>query len=140
MPDTFAKFIGYLDERKIEPLLTQRLRNAVRPVEFGRGRATIALEPGTDRELASALRLLLRRLYGGEWAVSVVESSDAATVAEMTAASEESERAEVLEHPLVQATLEAFPGATVRAIRSREIAVEPHPVPDDEIIPPLDED
>ena len=136
LPGSFAEFVSYLDTRKIEPLLAQQLRNLVRPVAFSRDGVTIALEPGANRELANGLRVLLGRLYGGEWPVTVADSADTPTVAEMNAAHADAERAEVLEHPLVQATLEAFPGASVRDIRSRNVEFDP----DDAITPPLDED
>ena len=137
LPDSFPAFVAYLEARKIEPLLTARLRNQVRPAGFERGAVTIALEPGADRDLATALRVLLERLYGGGWRVTLTESSDAPTVAEQAAAADAATRAEVMQHPLVQAALDAFPGATVREIRSRDIAVDP-----DEAVeaPPEDED
>ncbi len=135
--DSFPEFIAYLEARKIEPLLTARLRNQVRPAGFERGAVTIALVPGADRDLATSLRVLLERLYGGAWRVMLAESSDAPTVAEQAATADAAARAEVMQHPLVQAALDAFPGASVREIRSREIAVDP-----DEAVeaPPEDED
>lgn len=136
VPESFGGFVAYLEERKIEPLLTARLRTQVRPVAFERGAVTVALEPGADRDLTAAMRVLLERLYGGGWRVTLTESADTPTVAEQMAAAEATARAEVLQHPLVQATLDAFPGASVREIRSREIAVDP----EEAVPPPEDED
>ena len=136
VPGSFAEFVGYLEARKIEPLLTARLRSQVRPVAFRRGEVTVALEPGTDRDLINGLRLLLERLYGAGWKVALAASSDAPTVAEQAAATDRAMRAEVLQHPLVQATLDAFPGASVREIRPRAIAVDPA----EAVPPPEDED
>ncbi len=136
VPESFAEFVRYLDARKIEPLLTARLRNQVRPVSFARGEVVVALDQGADRELAGGMRVLLERLYGGQWQVSVAPSSDAPTFAEQTEAAKQAEHAAALEHPLVQATLETFPGATVRDVRTRDIVI----VADDAIVPPADED
>ncbi|MCA8929967.1 MAG: DNA polymerase III subunit gamma/tau, partial [Alphaproteobacteria bacterium] len=136
LPESFAALVGYLEKRKIEPLLTARLRSQVRPVAFAPGMVTVALVPGADREIVQSLRLLLERLYGNGWRVTLAESSDAATVAEQAEAAEAAEREAVLQHPLVQATLDAFPGASVGAIRSRAIEVDP----DEAVMPPEDED
>jgi DNA polymerase III subunit gamma/tau len=136
IPQNFRDFVRYLELRKIEPLLTARLRNQVRPVAFAKGEVTIALVQGGDRELAGGIRVLLERLCGGQWRVNIAPSSDAQTVAELAEATKQADHAAALEHPLVQAALEAFPGATVRDVRTRDIVIEA----DDAIIPPVDED
>ncbi len=136
VPASFAEFVRYLDARKIEPLLTAKLRSQVRPVAFETGEVTVALVQGADRELAGGLRVLLERLYGGQWRVTLAPSSDSPTVAEQAEARKQADRAAALEHPLVQAALEAFPGSTVRDVRTKDIVIEA----DDSFIPSLDED
>lgn len=135
-PASFADFVRYLDARKIEPLLTAKLRSQVRPVAFETGAVTVALVHGADRELAGSLRVLLERLYGGQWRVALAPSSDSPTVAEQAEARKQADRAAALEHPLVQAALEAFPGSTVRDVRTKDIVIEA----DDSVIPTIDED
>jgi DNA polymerase-3 subunit gamma/tau len=136
VPESFPAFVRYLDSRKIEPLLTAKLRTLVRPVAFETGSVTVALVQGADRELAGSMRILLERLYGGQWGVTIAPSSDAPTVAELTEVRKQAERAEALEHPLVQAALDAFPGSTVRDVRTKKIVIEA----DDSVIPTVDED
>jgi DNA polymerase-3 subunit gamma/tau len=51
--------------------------------------------------------------------VSVVGSGGGATLAETRAEEEDALRAAALAHPLVQAALKAFPGATLTAVRRR---------------------
>ena len=116
-PADFAAFVALLEERRIEPLLTTKLRTQVRPVSFAPGWVEVALKPGADSELLGLLRPVLQRLFGGEWQVSRAASSDAPTLAEQRKAEQAAERDAVLTHPLVQATLEAFPGATVGTVR-----------------------
>jgi DNA polymerase-3 subunit gamma/tau len=122
VPRGFRELVTMLEQRKIEPLLTARLRTQVRPVSFETGAVTLALEPGADPEILGGLRLLLNRLFGGEWQVSRAASADSQTLAEAAAAEEAAEREAVMAHPLVQAALDAFPGAKVADIKHRPIA------------------
>ena len=139
LPATFRDFVQLLERRKIEPLLTARLRTQVRPAAFAMGSVTLALEPGTDPDLLGGLRTLLNRLFGGDWAVNRVPSADSQTVAEAVKGEEAAEREAILTHPLVQAALDTFPGATVGPIRHRPI-IDPDdwtatiPPPPDEAI------
>ena len=121
-PSGFRELVQLLERRKIEPLLTARLRTQVRPAEFALGTITLALEPGTDPNLLGSLRNLMNRLFGGEWSVNSVPSADSQTIAEAGKGEEAAERDAVLSHPLVQAALDAFPGATVGDIRHRPLA------------------
>lgn len=134
--DSFQGFVAYLEDRKIEPILTAKLRNHVRPISFSPGHIELALAPSADADLVGALRTLLQRLYGKPWQVEVVSSADTKTLAEAETDAREAARLEVLHHPMVQATLEAFPGAEVREIRQRPLA----PEPSDTITPAVDED
>ncbi len=137
VPSGFREFVTMLEQRKIEPLLTARLRTQVRPVSFETGAVALALEPGADPEILNGLRNLLNRLFGSDWSVTRAALADSQTVAEATAAEETAERDALMAHPLVQAALDTFPGATVGHIRHRPIAD-----PDDwtaTIPPPPDE-
>lgn len=137
LPSGFREFVTMLEQRKIEPLLTARLRTQVRPVGFAAGAVTLALEPGAEPEILNGLRNLLNRLYDQEWSVARADSADSPTIAEAAAAEETAERDALMAHPLVQAALDTFPGAKVGDIRHRPIAD-----PDDwtaTIPPPPDE-
>jgi len=124
-PDSFRALVTMLEQRRVEPLLTARLRTQVRPVRFETGTVELALEPGADPDLLAALRTLLHRLYDGEWSVSLVGSSDHPTLAEEAAAEEAATREAVMAHPLVQAAMETFPGAKVGEIRRHAIEAAP---------------
>jgi DNA polymerase-3 subunit gamma/tau len=77
--------------------------------------------------------------------VSVSSEAGEPTLAEQDAAAAAQQRGEVMAHPLVQAVLATFPGATIEAVHDRsrpapEAAVAPAaPIDDAEIIPPPDE-
>ena len=138
VPVGFREFVTLLEQRRIEPLLTARLRTQLRPVSFETGQVVVALEPGADRDITGLLRVLMQRLFGGEWSVQTVASSDSSTIAELEAAEKEAEQAAVLAHPLVQATLDAFPGATVKPVR--KLALELAPDDWTATVPPADGD
>jgi DNA polymerase-3 subunit gamma/tau len=58
------------------------------------------------------------------WGVAVVGTGGAATIAEVREALRGDLRARALAHPMVQAVLQAFPGAEVRDVRPAD-ALEP---------------
>jgi DNA polymerase III subunit gamma/tau len=57
---------------------------------------------------------------GGRWAVSVVSSGGAPTIAEARDAALAEVRSDAAGNPLVQAILAAFPGARISDVRSPE--------------------
>ena len=57
------------------------------------------------------------------WGVSVVSDGGGRTIAEERDAEQEALRQEARNNPLVQAVLEAFPGARVAEVRTAETAV-----------------
>ena len=72
------------------------------------------------RTLAGTLGGLLKDWTGRRWMVSVSDSEAAQpTLAEQRQAAEAAEREEVLQHPLVQAALETFPGAELLEVRQK---------------------
>ncbi len=76
----------------------------------------------------------LQAWTGARWGVSVVGAGGGATLAEVGAARRGDLMRRAEAHPLVQAVLAAFPGATIRDVRPPE-AVAPGAPP-----PPEDED
>ncbi|MGY9054232.1 MAG: DNA polymerase III subunit gamma/tau [Alphaproteobacteria bacterium] len=138
VPSGYREFVTLLEQRRIEPILAARLRTQVRPVSFETGAVTLALEPGTDRDLPGLLRTFLQRLFGGEWSVQTAASSDSQTIAELLEAEVKAEQEAVLAHPLVQATLDTFPGATVGPLR--KLALEPAPDDWTALVPPIEDE
>ncbi|MBZ8118673.1 DNA polymerase III subunit gamma/tau [Roseovarius sp. LXJ103] len=93
-----------------------------------------AYQPGriefvpTDRapaDLAHRLGAALQRWTGNRWAVTLVNEGGDETIAEMRDADALALKAEATEHPLVQAVMQAFPGAKILQIRTqKDIATE----------------
>jgi DNA polymerase-3 subunit gamma/tau len=92
----------------------------VRLVAYRPGRIEFEPAPGAPADLSQRLGAALQRWTGARWAVSVVSSGGAPTIDESEAAAFDDLKAQAADHPLVQAVLEAFPGAEITAIRTPE--------------------
>ncbi len=123
-PESFAAIVTLLGERR-EAILQAHLKNNVHLVRFEPGRLEFRPDEHAPRNLANRLGALLSEWTGRRWVVAISSEPGEPTLAEQEAATDRRERAEVTAHPLVQAALAAFPGATIEAIRDLSAAVEP---------------
>ena len=122
-PD-FDSVLDLIRRMRDMPLLIA-VENHLRLARYSPGR--IEFEPTADapRDLAARLAERLRGWTGGQrWAVSVVNSGGAATVAERRAEIEAEAMARARTHPTVQAVLAAFPAA--RLLTARPVAPAPN--------------
>jgi DNA polymerase-3 subunit gamma/tau len=94
------------------------------------------VEPEAPSDLAMKVSRLLSEWTGAQWLVSLSSEPGAATLREAREAHEAERLGVAISHPLVQAALSAFPGATVEAVHDRE----PLPVAADELTDFLDDD
>jgi DNA polymerase-3 subunit gamma/tau len=102
---------------KREPLLHAHLMGEVHLVRFEPGH--IEYNPGANApaDLANQVSLKLGQWTGSSWLVSVSKQDGAPTLRQQMDAAEAARRGAAISHPLVQAALDAFPGATVEAVR-----------------------
>ena len=101
-----------------EPLLHAHLLHAVHLVRFvpnpdGSGLIELRPEPSAPRELAAQLAALLLRATGARWTVALSRADGEPTLAEQGRAAGEARKDQAALHPLVQAIMDAFPGATI---------------------------
>src|SRR5207245_4301226 len=75
-------------------------------------------------DLANRLGQLLTEWTGSRWLIAISEAEGEPTLREQEERRERDLRNKVTSHPLVQAMLETFPGATIAAVRERFAAVE----------------
>ncbi len=101
----------------VKPLLHAHLLHDVHPVRLAAGRVEIRTRPSAPRDLAAQLTTLLAEGTGSRWTVSISNEAGEATLAEQGRSAETGRRATAEAHPLVQAILAAFPGATIEAVR-----------------------
>jgi DNA polymerase-3 subunit gamma/tau len=132
VPQSFAEVVALFDERR-EAVLRSHLWSHLHLVRFEPGRIEFRPAEGAPRDLANRLGELLREWTGIRWMIAVSEAEGAPTLREQEDGRDRDLRNEVASHPLVQAVFEAFPGATITAVRERFTAAEPEmdePSPD----------
>jgi DNA polymerase-3 subunit gamma/tau len=101
----------------VQPLLHAHLLHDVHPVRLAPGRVEIRPRPAAPRDLAAQLAALLAERTGARWTVTVSNEEGGPTLAEQARSAETDRREAARSHPLVQAILAAFPGATIEAVR-----------------------
>jgi DNA polymerase-3 subunit gamma/tau len=124
MPQSFAEVIALFDKRR-EALLRSHLWSDVHLVHFEPGRIEVRPTSGAPRDLTNRLGQLLSEWTGSRWLIAVSEAEGEPTLREQEDGRQRDLRNEVTSHPLVQAVLETFPGATIAAVRERFVAAEP---------------
>ncbi len=107
-----------------EPLLHGNLLHAVHLVRFapnpdGSGLIELRPEPSAPRGLAAQLAALLLRATGARWTVALSRAEGDPTLAEQGRAAGDARKSQASLHPLVQAILDAFPGAVIGPVSDR---------------------
>ncbi|WP_222874188.1 hypothetical protein [Hankyongella ginsenosidimutans] len=102
-----------------EGLLAKALRDDVNLVRFQPGHIELRLGERAPRDLPTRLARLLEAETGGRWLVSLAQVGGEPTLREQAAATAAALRETVLRDPLVEATLQAFPGAELVSVAAR---------------------
>jgi DNA polymerase III subunit gamma/tau len=119
MPQSFAEVVALFDKRR-EAVIRSHLREHVHLVAFEPGSIEFRPDAGAPGNLANRISQLLGEWTGERWLVARSEVAPGEpTLREQEERRERDLRNEVVQHPLVQAVLEIFPGATIAAVRDR---------------------
>jgi len=118
MPQTFAETVALFEKHR-EAITAAQLRAQVHLVAFETGKIEFRPADGAPRDLASRLGRKLGEWTGARWVVAVSQDEGAPTLEEQQRARVSELESEVARHPLVRAVLDAFPGATIAAVRER---------------------
>ena len=121
MPRNFEELMALFDRRR-EAVLRSHLATNLHLVRFEHGRIECRLAPGAPANLTNRLGQLLSEWTGARWLVAISDEEGQPTLRQQKEAHEHELRNEVASHPLVQAVLETFPGATIAAVRERYAA------------------
>ena len=115
-PTTFREVVALASGTK--PMLHAHLVHSVHLVKFTQG--LIELRPRTDapRDMAAQLTELLQDKTGARWTIALSNAEGEPTLAEQGRSADADRRATARSHPLVQAILQAFPGAVIEAVRN----------------------
>lgn len=115
-PQSFEAVVALFGARR-EMLLRTQLAANVHLVHFEPGRLEFRPTPAAPRDLASRVGDLLSQWTGRRWVVSIASAGGAPTLHEQARATEGERREAAAGHPLIRAVLDAFPGATIQAVR-----------------------
>lgn len=109
--------IAALAEAQDEMLLAARIRTHLRLVSIQPGSLEVALTEKAPETLAGDLAKHLSVWTNRRWLVSVSDGPAGKTLVEERAEQADMLKAEIMEAPLVQSILTAFPGAEIEAIK-----------------------
>jgi DNA polymerase-3 subunit gamma/tau len=124
MPQSFAEVVALFDRRR-EAVIRSHLREHLHLIAFEPGRIEFRPAEGAPLNLANRISQLLGEWTGQRWLVARSEAAPGEpTLREQEERRERDMRNEVERHPLVQAVLETFPGATIAAVRERFSSAE----------------
>jgi DNA polymerase-3 subunit gamma/tau len=143
-PASFAAVVALCAAHR-EGILHTHLLNDVHLVSFEAGRIELRPTPRAPANLPNRIAACLNEWTGSRWLISVSGDLGAPTLKEQAQAIDAEMRRRAAEHPVVKAVLDAFPGATIDAVRDLkttasqdesaengdEAAVEPT-IPEDE--------
>jgi len=116
-PRSWAEAVRLFADNR-EAILHAQLERSVHLVSFEPGHIEIRPEADAPRDLANRMGSLLSGWTGRRWVISVSDAEGEPTLRLQRVLREEGERHEAARHPLVQAVLQAFPGATIEAVRA----------------------
>jgi len=111
--------IAALAAARREATLAAHITSRVHLVRIEQGLLEIRPDEDAPRDLCPRIAALLSEATGRRWTVAVSAEAGAPTLAELERAEAARIRLSVEREPLVRAILEAFPGATIEAIRAR---------------------
>ncbi len=98
-------------------MLHAHLVHSTHLVRFAPGRLELRVRPEVPRDFAAQLGNLLQETTGARWAIALSNAEGEPTLADQGRAADASRRDLARSHPLVQAVLAAFPGATIEEVR-----------------------
>jgi DNA polymerase-3 subunit gamma/tau len=128
---SFEQIVAMFEERR-EGILHATLVHHVHLVRFESGHIALRTEPEAPSDLATRVSKFLSEWTGDQWLVSLSEEAGDPTIREQLDDKEAARRGRATAHPLVQAALEAFPGATVEAVTERVPEEFPDSVDEDD--------
>ncbi len=125
-PQSFEALVTAVAKMR-EGMLHGHLLNDVHLVHFEPGRIEIRPGSGAPANLANRLGTLLTERTGRRWVIAISSEAGQPTLHDQAKAEDQRQRREASAHPLVQAVMKNFPGASIEAVR--QLKPEPAPAP-----------
>ena len=114
---TFEHVLELIRHNRDVKLLVE-VETSLQLAAYRPGRIEFVPTDAAPRDLAQRLGAKLQLWTGNRWAVTIVNSGGAPTIASLRDAKDNAMRAQAEEHPLMQAVLAQFPQAKIVAIRT----------------------
>ncbi len=114
---TFEHVLELIRHNRDVKLLVE-VETSLQLAAYQPGRIEFCPTDAAPRDLAQRLGAKLQLWTGNRWAVSVVNTGGAPTIAALRDAKDDALRADAQAHPLMQAVLAQFPQARITAIRT----------------------
>ncbi|HUW79825.1 MAG TPA: DNA polymerase III subunit gamma/tau [Acidocella sp.] len=124
---------------KRDVMLYAHLRQSVHLVRFAPPVIELRLEPHAPRDLSAKLAALLEAETHRRWTIALSNEQGEPTIDQAEGVAEAHVRETATNHPLVQAILEAFPGAKIEKLHAEEQKAEPELPADWAALAPPDE-
>jgi len=133
---SYEEVVAQFAERR-EGILHAALSSQVHLVSFQPGHISVRAKEKAPPDLATRVSRLLTDWTGTQWLVSLSAEAGETTICEQRETHDANRLGVAISHPLVQAALSAFPGATVEAVHDRETEfleniVDPNSAEDDD--------
>jgi DNA polymerase-3 subunit gamma/tau len=110
-----------------DALLASQIAGAVHLIRLEPPLLEFRPAEGAPRDLSARIAALLSEATGARWTVAIGQAVGRPTLAAEDAARAANTRATVLNHPLVQAIMQTFPGATLETVHAASDAGPPPP-------------
>ncbi|WP_374313731.1 DNA polymerase III subunit gamma/tau [Dongia sp.] len=123
-PRSFDDIVA-LFRAKREAILLTHLLSDVHLVHFEPGRLEFRPSERAPGNLANRIASCLLEWTGKRWLVSLSNAAGEATLKQQEAVIVAARKAQAAEHPLVQAVLKAFPGASIDEVRDLGVPEQP---------------
>ena len=122
--------VAMLVAERQDPMLHAHLLHSVHLVRFAPPVIELRPDAAAPRDLAPRLAALLLEATGTRWTIALSASAGEPTLSEQGSAADLARRGTAAGHPLVQAILAAFPGASVQAVHDSAADHYGLPIPD----------
>tara|TARA_R110000850_G_scaffold8357_6_gene31039 strand:+ start:708 stop:2417 length:1710 start_codon:yes stop_codon:yes gene_type:complete len=116
---TFPQVLELIRANRDVKLLVE-IENYVRLTRYTPGRIEFEPAPGAASDLAARIAGRLQGWTGNRWVVSLVSEGGAPTISEVRDSDLRQAETTAMAHPMTQAILQAFPGAELVEIRTRD--------------------
>jgi DNA polymerase-3 subunit gamma/tau len=109
LPSTFEEMVKLVETAK-EPILFSHLLHDVYLISYKPGEVTVRLSSKVPSNFVQNLKQILNKLTNQDWLIQVREEQGQSTIMEQKQKEQKQAEQQILDHPIVAAVKEIFPG------------------------------